>query len=161
MLRGIGSSHMKSTRVIAYLGIVKIKSVEILQGDSLLLCLLGYEKSGFISFISDEYKPKSPEPLISGDLGNVAVKSAEILQRGSPLGCLGLCKSWNRSVSYPTEIRARIAGTTDKRRPWCCRNQRRRNFAWGSVIRVSRITQKLESISFVSDSNTSPNHRNH
>ncbi len=40
---------MKSTRVIAYLGIVETKSAEILQGDS-LLCLLAYAKAEFYQF---------------------------------------------------------------------------------------------------------------
>ncbi len=90
MLRGIGSFQVKSTRIIAYLGIVETESTEILQGDS-LLCLLGYAKAGFYQFrIQQEYKPESPEPLINSDLGIVATKSPEILQGGSSLGYLGL-----------------------------------------------------------------------
>ncbi len=73
---------MKSTRLIPHLGIVATKSAEILHADS-LLSLLSYAKAGLYQF-RIEYKPKSLEPLINGDLGIiVATKSAEILQDGS------------------------------------------------------------------------------
>ncbi len=98
------------------LSIVANKSAEALHGDS-SLGLLDYAKAGIDQFrIRPEYEPESLESLIAGDLGIVATKSAETLQRGSLLESLGLCKSWDRSVSYATRIRTRIAGTTDKRR---------------------------------------------
>ncbi len=75
--------------------------------------------------IRPEYGPESPEPVISGDLGIVATKSAETLHGRSLLDSTGLCESWDRSVLYPTQIRARITGTTDKQRSRCWRNQKR------------------------------------
>ncbi len=87
--------------------------------------LLDYAKAGIDQFrIRPEYEPELSEPLISADLGIVATKSAETLHGGSLLESLGLCKSWDRSVLYQTRIRARIAGTTDKRRSRCIRSQK-------------------------------------
>ncbi len=98
-------------------------------------------------------------PLISGDLGIVA--SAETLHGVSLLGFLGLCISWDRLVSYHTWIRAWNARITDNRRSQYCHNQKRWNFAWCFVIRLSWTTKKLGSICFVSNPKMTPNRLNH
>ncbi len=69
--------------------------------------LLGYAKAGIDQFcVRPEYEPKSPEPLISGDLDIAANRNADILHGDSLLGSLQLHKNIARSVSYLTRIRA-------------------------------------------------------
>ncbi len=76
---------------------------------------MAYAKAGIGQFrIRPEYEHESSESLIGGDLGIVATKSAEALQDGSSLAFLGLCKSWDRSVSCSAERRAGNEGSSGR-----------------------------------------------